>query len=124
MKSRIINVILITFGTLFLIIGLIGIIIPILPTTPFLLLAAACYFKSSTKFYNWMMNNKIFGNYIKNYMEKKGIPIKVKLISIIVLWITIIISSLIVSNILIDILLFIIAVAVSIHILLIKTLKE
>ena len=89
MKSKIINGILISFGTLFLIIGLIGIIIPILPTTPFLLLAAACYFKSSKKFYNWMMNNKIFGNYIKNYLENKGIPIKVKLISVIILWFTI-----------------------------------
>ena len=124
MKSRIINGTLIVFGTLFLIIGLIGIIIPILPTTPFLLLAAACYFKSSKKFYNWMMNNKLFGNYIKNYLEKKGIPFKVKLLSIIFLWITIIISSLIISNLLIEMLLFIIAVAVTIHILLIKNLKE
>ena len=76
------------------------------------------------EFYNWMMKNKLFGNYIKNYLEKKGIPLKIKLISIIILWLTIIISSILISIFIIKILLIIIAVAVTIHILMINTLKE
>ncbi len=122
MKNFIQNKILIGSGTFFLILGIIGIFIPILPTTPFLLLAAACYAKGSKKFYNWLINNKWFGEYIKNYREQRGIPLYVKIISITFLWITIAFSTfIIVSNLLIQIILIIIAVGVTIHILTIKT---
>ena len=122
MKKVIVSKLLIFLGTFFLIISFIGIFIPILPTTPFLLLAAACYAKGSKKFYNWLINNKWFGEYIKNYRERKGIPFSVKIISITILWITIAFSIfIIVSNLLIQIILIIIAVGVTIHILTIKT---
>ena len=122
MKNVILSKILIGLGTFFLIIGIIGIFIPILPTTPFLLLAAACYAKGSKKFYNWLINNEWFGEYIKNYRERRGIPLSVKIISIIILWITITFSTfIIISNLLIQIILIIIAVGVTIHILTIKT---
>jgi len=122
MKKVIVNKLLIFLGTFFLIISFIGIFIPILPTTPFLLLAAACYAKGSKKFYNWLINNKWFGEYIKNYRERKGIPFSVKIISITILWITIAFSIfIIVSNLLIQIILISIAIAVTIHILTIKT---
>ncbi len=122
MKNLILNKILIGTGTFFLLIGIIGIFIPILPTTPFLLLTAACYAKGSKKFYNWLINNKWFGEYIKNYRERRGIPLSVKIISITILWITIAFSTfIIVSNLLIQIILIIIAVGVTIHILTIKT---
>jgi uncharacterized protein len=86
------NALFVVFGTLSLIIGIIGIILPILPTTPFLLLAAGCYARGSKRFYFWLINNKVFGRYIKNYREGKGIPLKVKIISISFLWITILTS--------------------------------
>lgn len=122
MKKVIVSKLLIFLGTFFLIISFIGIFIPILPTTPFLLLAAACYAKGSKKFYNWLINNKWFGEYIKNYRERKGIPFSVKIISITILWITIAFSIfIIVSNLLIQIILISIAIAVTIHILTIKT---
>ena len=122
MKNDILRIILISLGTFFLLIGIIGIFIPILPTTPFLLLAAACYAKGSKKFYSWLINNKWFGEYIKNYREKRGIPLSVKIISITILWITIAFSTfIIVSNLLIQIILIIIAVGVTIHIITIKT---
>jgi hypothetical protein len=125
MKETIINKILVVLGTFFLLIGLIGIFIPILPTTPFLLLSAACYARGSKKFYNWLLNNKLLGEYIKNYHQGRGIPIKVKILTIVFLWITILFSILlIVSNYLIQIILIIIAVAVSIHIFTIKTMKK
>jgi uncharacterized protein len=125
MKNVILNKLLIFSGTFFLIIGIIGIFIPILPTTPFLLLAAACYAKGSKKFYNWLINNKWIGEYIKNYRERKGIPLSVKIISITMLWMTIACSIfIIVSNVLIQIILISIAVGVTIHILTIKTKIE
>lgn len=76
-------------GTFCLVLGAIGIILPILPTTPFLLAAAACYYKSSSRMHKWLLNNKWFGEYIRNYKEGKGIPRKTKATALIVLWVTI-----------------------------------
>lgn len=80
-------------GTICLALGAVGIILPILPTTPFLLASAACYFKSSPKMHKWLLNNKWFGEYIKNYQEGKGIPRKTKVIALTALWVTIGIST-------------------------------
>ena len=122
MKNSIKKGLLVTSGTLFLVLGIIGIFIPLLPTTPFLLLAAACYIRGSKKFYNRLIKNKLLGEYIKNYQEGRGVPLNVKIITIIVLWLTIIISTIIiVSNFIIWILLFVIAIGVTIHIIKIKT---
>ena len=125
MEKTLLKGILVGSGTFFLVLGIIGIFIPILPTTPFVLLAAACYARGSTKFYNWLINNKWLGEYIKNYREGRGIPLTVKIITIILLWITIIFSTIIiVSNYFIQIILIIIAIGVTIHILTIKTIKK
>jgi len=108
-------------GTISLSLGVIGIVLPILPTTPFLLLAAACYARSSKKFYDWLLNNRILGAYIRNYIEGKGMPIKVKIFTISLLWITILVSAFLFIQILwVRIVLIIIAIAVTIHILLIR----
>ncbi|MBS4538796.1 DUF454 family protein [Clostridium sp. D2Q-11] len=74
----IIKGILVFIGTLSVILGVIGIFLLLLPTTPFLLLAAACYIRGSKKFYNWLISNRFFGKYIKNYSEGKGIALKTK----------------------------------------------
>ncbi len=125
MDENVIKVILVISGTFFLFLGIIGIFIPILPTTPFLLLAAACYARGSKKFYNWLISNKWLGKYIKNYRGGKGIPINIKIITITLLWITILFSTvLIISNFLIQIILIIIAISVTIHIITIKTMKK
>ncbi len=123
--NRLVRGLLILAGTFFLGLGIIGIILPILPTTPFLLLAAACYARSSKRYYNWLLNNKWFGKYIKNYREGNGIPLKVKILSISFLWITIIFSAFFIVTILIvRVILIVIAVVVTIHILTIRTLKQ
>ena len=117
--------VLISIGTLSVGIGIIGVFLPVLPTTPFLLLAAACYAKSSDRFYNHLLNNKIFGSYIKNYREGKGISLKAKVISISFLALTIPYSVVFVaSNLLYKIILALIFAGVTLHILSIKTLKQ
>lgn len=78
-KYLIIRILLIILGSIFVAIGAIGILVPGLPTTPFMILAAACYIRSSNKLYNWLIKNKLFGKHIKNIREGKGIPIKVKI---------------------------------------------
>ena len=112
-------------GTFFLVIGSIGIVIPVLPTTPFLLLAAACYIRGSDRLYHWLINNRIFGEFIRNYKEGKGITLRNKVITTIFLWITISYSALIIlKNPLIQGLLFFIAIAVSAHIILLPTYRR
>lgn len=122
-SDRVKRTLFVIIGTLFLIIGFIGVVIPVLPTTPFLLLAAACYIRGSKRIHNWMINNSILGDFVKNYMERKGITVKQKIITLMFLWLTIIISIYyFIDSIPITIALFVIAIAVSAHILRIRTL--
>jgi uncharacterized membrane protein YbaN (DUF454 family) len=115
---------LLAAGTLSLAIGIVGIFVPILPTTPFLLLAAGCYLRSSQRFYNWLMGNRFFGNYIRNYIEGRGIPLKVKLFTIILLWVTISISIWLVAKPLVTVILLIVAVGVTLHIIFIRAKQK
>jgi hypothetical protein len=116
---------LIIAGSFFVGLGIVGIFLPVLPTTPFLLLAAACYARSSERFYNWLLYNKWFGNYIRNYREGKGVPLKVKVLAISFLWITIGSSVIFVIQVLLfRIILILIAIGITIHILSIRTLKQ
>tara|TARA_E500000075_G_scaffold100313_1_gene92003 strand:+ start:107 stop:535 length:429 start_codon:yes stop_codon:yes gene_type:complete len=80
-KSRflLIRLLWIILGSAFVGIGTVGIFVPGLPTTVFMILAAACYVRSSDKLYNWLIKNKTFGKYIKDYREGKGMPIKAKI---------------------------------------------
>ena len=114
----------IVLGSITLFLGLLGIFLPILPTTPFLLLTAGLYFKGSDKMYQWLMNHPRLGPYILNYRKFKAVPVKVKVCSISLLWISILCSAILfVSAIWLKILLIFIAIAVTIHILSFKTIK-
>ena len=83
------RILLITCGTLCVIVGVLGILLPVVPPAPFLLLAAFCYARSSEPFYTWLVSNRWFGQYIRNYREGKGIPLKQKILTIVLLWLTI-----------------------------------
>lgn len=112
-------------GTISLVLGAIGIVLPILPTTPFLLLSLACYLRSSTRMTHWMLNNKYFGKYIRNYREGKGIPLKTKILALAVLWTSIFFSIIFIIPILIiQIILFVIAVGVTIHLTRLPTCRN
>lgn len=114
---------LIIAGLITLCLGIIGVFIPVLPTTPFLLLSAMCFLRSSTKLYNWLINHKIFGEYIYNYMKYRAVKKSAKISAIIFLWASILISILLIDNPYVKILLLVIATCVTIHILKLKTLK-
>ncbi len=116
-NSRSVRWLLISVGTACLIFGLMGIVVPILPTTPFLLLAAACYVRSSKRFYDRLMNNRVFGAYLRNYREGLGIPLKFKVFTITMLWLTIAITIIFFAQELwLRALLLIVAAGVAIHI--------
>ncbi len=114
---------LITAGCISLFLGIAGIFLPILPTTPFLLLSAACFLKSSQHLYIWLTTHRIFGSYIRNYLKYKAITVKTKIISLSMLWVLILTSALFFAPFLwLKILLLFIALCVSIHLIMIKTL--
>ncbi len=124
-SNRLVRILWKVVGTFFVGLAIIGVFLPLLPTTPFLLLALACYAKSSKKLHRWLLTNKLFGTYLTNYKEGKGIPLWVKILAIIFLWITIGYSAIFLVPIFLGkIILFIIATGVSIHILSIPTLKK
>ena len=75
----------VSLGSLFVGLGAIGVIVPGLPTTPFLILAAACYIRSSQRLYDWLISNKRFGPYLKDYREGKGIPRKAKKLAVVMI---------------------------------------
>lgn len=111
-------------GTLAVILGVLGMFLPILPTTPFLLLAAYAYMRSSKRFYDWLVGNRYFGQYIENYRSGRGITRREKIVSISALWFTITISAVFfVPNLWVSLLLVAIATAVTVHILRIRTYK-
>lgn len=101
-----VKILLFSFGTISLGLGIIGVFLPGLPTTPFLILSATCYLKSSTKFYNWLINNPVLGKDIKNYLEKKSIPKKTKIKAMISVLIVLIFSIVFVSKLYLKIIIF------------------
>ena len=107
-------------GTFFLSLGIIGIAIPLLPTTPFLLLASACYLRGSERMHRWMLTNSVFGSYLNNYTQGKGIPLKIKIGTVSLLWIVIGFSAaFLMDDLIMRLVLVIIAAAVSVHIVMI-----
>jgi uncharacterized membrane protein YbaN (DUF454 family) len=136
-KQRVVRVLLFIAGSISLFFGIIGIFLPVLPTTPFLLLTAACYMRSSERMYNWLLNNRWFGEYIKNYQAGRGIPLKTKIVAIATMWIMMFISMFFMLNTLVDrqlitptilliirVVLLVIAIAVSIHLIRLPTFKK
>ena len=116
--------ILIILGSISLVLGVIGIFLPLLPTTPFLLLSAALYVRSSEKLYDWLISQKYLGAYIRSFREQKAIPLRAKIISVAMVWITLLYCAISISeSIFLSIILLILATMISWHILSYKTLK-
>ncbi len=125
MRTTVKRRLLIGAGALSTGLGVIGIFVPILPTTPFLLLAAACYMRSSERFYRWLVTNRVFGAYIRNYIEGRGMPVRIKIFIILLLWLTIGLTIAFgVQNMVVRIVLICVAIGVTVHIALIRRRLE
>ena len=112
-------------GSVSLVLGIMGVFLPVLPTTPFLLLAAALYMRSSHRLYEWLMSHKRLGPYIKNFREHKALPLRVKIVSVTMVWATLLYCAFVVAKEWWMSVMFIaIATGVTIHILSYKTLKK
>jgi uncharacterized membrane protein YbaN (DUF454 family) len=110
-------------GVICVILGVIGIVLPVLPTTPFFLLAAFLFLRSSQRMYRWLLTHKLFGNYIRNYIHHRAIGKGVKAFTLFLLWGTILYSIYLMDEILwLQILLFIIAIVVTVHILSLRSM--
>ena len=111
-------------GILSLGLGVLGAFIPVLPTTPFLLLAAALFLRGNRELYDWLMNHPNLGTYIANFTQHKSIPLRVKIVSVTTLWLTLLYCAIFVAeHWMLRFMFIIIAVGVTIHILSYKTLK-
>ena len=111
-------------GSVSLVLGIMGVFLPVLPTTPFLLLAAAMYMRSSQRLYDWLMSHKHLGAYIRNFREHKALPLRVKVVSVTMVWATLLYCAIFVAKEWWMSAIFIaIATGVTIHILSFKTQK-
>jgi uncharacterized protein len=116
---------LIGAGSVCVALGALGVVLPLLPTTPFLLLAAACYLRSSHRFHTWLLGHRVLGAYIRDYLSGQGIPARAKVFTIGLLWLTIGFSAIVVVEMTaIRILLLTIALGVTAHLLMIRTARR
>ncbi len=119
------RILLIVLGSISLGTGIIGIFVPGLPTTSFLLITAACYVRSSPKLYNWLINHKVYGKFIRDYQEKKAMALKHKISALIMMWSSITISTLFfIKNEIVIIIVVLCGIIGTVVILSVRTLKE
>ena len=104
--------------------GILGMALPVLPTTPFLLLSGAMFLRSSDQMADWLFNHKMFGPPIRNYLEHKSVDKRSKILAMALLWPTILVSVSLVDPPWLKFLLVIIALGVSFHILSMKTTQH
>lgn len=113
---------LIAAGSLSVVLGVLGIFLPLLPTTVFFLMAAACFMRSSDRLYNWLIHHRWFGSYIRNYREHRAMTMEAKFSMLVTLWLTMLLTMIFaVSNWWLRGLLVCIAAGVTAHVLKLKT---
>lgn len=124
-RCRVGRWLLVVAGVLAVVVGAIGVFVPLLPTTPFLLLAATCFVRSSDRLYTWLIHHRWFGSYIRNYREHRAITLRAKIVTLTLLWGVIGYSAVFVARAWwLRALLGVVAVGVTIHLLLLKTLTR
>ena len=123
--SRILRLFLVAAGFVCTALAVVGIFLPLLPTVPFLLLAAACFARSSERFHTWLLNHPQLGPMLRGYLEGRGIPLRAKLVSLALLWFAIPVSVLFfIPQLWLDILLITIGLAVTVYLVRLPLLVE
>lgn len=122
----VVKTLFVVLGALSLLLGLVGIFVPLLPTTPFLLLAAALWVRSSPRLYAWLLAHRRLGPYIRNFRENRAIPLHAKILSVMLLWATLLYCIFFVVNAWwwAQLALLAVAVGVTWHILSFATLRK
>lgn len=124
-NNRLLRWLLIIIGLLSTGLGIIGIFVPLLPTTPFLLLAAACFARSSERFHTWLVNHNHLGPMIRGYLDGSGIPRRTKRIAVALVWLTLPPSALLlVPPVWAKLLLILLAISITWYLLRLPTLQE
>jgi len=112
-------------GSISLAAGLVGVFLPVIPTTPFILLSAGCFLRSSERLFHWVVSNETLGPTIQNYHEGKGITKNTKIRAIVMMWLTISLSVyFFITNTYLIALLYVIAIGVSVYLFKLPTVKE
>lgn len=123
--SGVTKALLVAVGTVAMGLGVLGILVPLLPTTPFLLLAAACYARSSQRFHRWLLANRYLGQYIRDYQERRGMSRRAKVTTLALLWVALGFSAgLLVPAFAGRLVLLLVGVGVTLHILSLNTIPE
>lgn len=115
-RNPVLRYLLLVCGFISLGLGIVGIFLPIMPTTPFILLAAACFARSSTRFYNWITSHPRYGKMVADYLAGRGLPRKTKLLAISLLWLSIIFACFLVDFAWARVAMLLTAIAVSVYI--------
>lgn len=120
-ESRFVRILLMILGTIFLFLGIIGLVLPVMPGTIFLILATACYIRSSETMYLWLINNRWFGKYARLYFEEKSMPLRAKIIASVSMWTSISISIYYIDKPVVRIIMLVTGVCVTLYFLYLKT---
>jgi len=123
--GRPLRLLLVAAGTLSLVLGVVGIFVPLLPTTPFLVLSAALYMRSSDRLYGWLVTNRVTGRYISNYRRRRGMTPRHKALTLALLWASLGCSAAFATrSTAVRLVLAGVGVAVTLHVLLLRTCRD
>ncbi|HYD93701.1 MAG TPA: YbaN family protein [Noviherbaspirillum sp.] len=117
------KILLNVIGSIAVVLAILGIFLPLLPTTPFLLLASACYLRGSERMHRWLRNHRLFGEYLRNFEDNRALPLRAKVVTLVLLWASMAYSIFVVEMLLLKVMLLVIAIGVTIMILRMKTLE-
>ena len=120
-RSPVLRYVLLVCGCISVVLGVIGIFLPVLPTTPFLLLAAACFARSSTRFYQLLVKHPTLGPWIRDYLDGQGLPLKGKVWALLLMWASISVSMWVVPLLWVRLFMLMSAICVTVYILKQKT---
>jgi len=124
-QHRPLRYLLVAAGLVCVGLGIAGVFVPLLPTTPFLLLAAACFIRSSERFYHWLTTNRLMGSYVRNYMEHRATTAATKVVSIGTLWLCIGLAAFFFTESwVVRSLLLVVAIGVTAHLATLKTIRR
>ncbi len=117
MKKAVLKHALTAIGIIAVVLAILGVFLPLLPTTPFLLLASACFARSSDRLHGWLLNNKLFGTALRDFEQGKGMPLKAKVTALVLLWVSLAFSAFKLGNVILVCLLLAVGVGVTTYLL-------